>query len=124
AGHHGNGAALAALVVAPHQDVAVLALRDHHRGDARVVEDLHAVGAVVDPAGIRILHDDHAAGTDVGPAVVLLPLRRRNPREVDLLAGGDVLEHGTGLDDGGRNRSALAQVAAPVLHEVHLGRVG
>ena len=56
------------------------------------VVHLHAVAAVVDPAGVRILHDHDAAGADVVAAVALVPSRRRNLEEVDVVAGGDVLQ--------------------------------
>ena len=53
AGHDRDRARLAALVIAPHDQVAVLALGAHHRGDVAVMR-LHAIGAVIDPAGVGI----------------------------------------------------------------------
>src|SRR5262249_23979800 len=124
AGDDCDGAALAALVIAPHQDVPVLALGNHHGRDAWIVVHLHPVGAVVDPARIGILHDHHAAGADVRSAVVLVPFGRGYLREVDVLAGRDVLEYRTGFDRDGRNPFRTVQVCAPVVDEIHLRGVG
>src|SRR4029077_13475847 len=60
---------LSEFVPAPHDQVAVLALRGHDRGDVLTLR-LDAVGAVVDPAGVGMAHDHHAAGADVATPVV------------------------------------------------------
>ena len=124
AGDHRDRAALAALVVAAHQDVAVLALRAHHRGDAPVGIGLDAVGAVVDPARIRVLHDHHAAGADVRAAVELVPLRHRDLAKIDLGAGIHVLHDRPALHRRRRDRSCLGEIAPPVVDELDLGRFG
>ena len=97
AAHHRDRARLAALVIAALDQVAVLALGAHHGRDVRAVR-LHAIGAVVDPAGVGIAHDHHVAGADVVAAVVLVPARRRDLGDVDVLAGVDVLQERPGLD--------------------------
>ena len=123
AAHDGDRARLSELVPAPHDQVAVLALRGHDRGDAAVL-GLDAVGAVVDPAGVGMLHDHHAAGADVAAAVVLVPFRRRDLEDVDVGARGDVLHQRPVVDRDRRNGLGVLHVGAPVAHEVHLAGVG
>src|SRR5215475_3229242 len=94
AAHHRHRTFLPELLVAAHDEVAVLALRAHHGGDALVMH-LHPVGAVVYPASIRVAHDHHIAGADVVAPVVLVPLRRRNLEQIDVVATCDVLQHET-----------------------------
>ena len=96
AAHHGDRAGLAALVIAALDQVAVLALRAHHRRHVAVV-GLHPIGAVIDPAGVRIAHDHHVAGADVIAAVMLVPARHRDFENVDVFAGVHVLQHRAGL---------------------------
>ena len=84
ADHHGDRARLAALVIAAHEMSPCLPLEIIT--EAVPVVHLDAVGAVIDPAGIRVLHDHHAAGADVIAAVALVPARRRNLQEIDRLA--------------------------------------
>ncbi len=123
AAHHGDGARLSELVPAPHDQVPVLALRGHDRGDAAVL-GLDAVGAVVDPSGVGVLHDHHAAGADVAAAVVLVPFRRRYLEDVDVASRSDVLHQRSVVDRDRRNGLGVLHVGAPVAHEVHLARVG
>ena len=72
AADHRDRARLAALVIAAPDQIAVLAFRTHHRRDIALVR-LHPIGAVIDPAGIRIAHDHHVAGADVVAAVMFVP---------------------------------------------------
>ena len=120
AGDHGDRAGLAALVVFAHDDQAVLAGRHHHRRDVRLVR-LHAIGAVVDPAGIGILHHDQAGGADERPAVVLVPDRRRDLLDVDVLAFEHVVEQRPAVDGLRRLRRRVLEVVAPPLDLLHLG---
>ena len=92
AAHDGDRARLSELVPAPHDQIAVLALRRHDRSDVPALR-LHAVGAVIDPSGVGMPHHDHAAGADVMAAVVLVPFRRRDFQDVDVVAGREVLHH-------------------------------
>ena len=114
AAHHGHRARLAALVILLLDHVAVLALGAHHGGE-RLVVRLHPVGAVVDPAGVRIAHDHHVAGADVIAAVVLVPARHRNLEQVDVVAGLDVVQERTARDLDRRDGPRLLHVAAPML---------
>ena len=123
AAHDRDRARLSELVPAPHDQVSVLALRCHDRGDAAVL-GLDAVGAVVDPPGVGMLHDHHAAGADVAAAVVLVPFRRRDFENVDVASRGDVLHQRPVVDRHRRNGLGVLHVGAPVAHEVHLARVG
>ena len=123
AAHHRDRARLTELVPAPHDQVSVLALRRHYRGDAAVL-GLDAVSAVVDPPGVGVLHDHHAAGADVTAAVVLVPFRGRDFENVDVASRGDVLHQRPVVDRHRRNGLGVLHVGAPVAHEVHLARVG
>src|SRR5262245_39065087 len=124
---HRDRARLAALVIAALDQVAVLALGAHDRRRARAV-GLHAIGAVVDPAGVGILHDHHAAGADIVAAVVLVPPRRRDALDVDVLAAADVFHERPGFDRDRRDAARLLHVFAPIgdpkstrLNSSHLG---
>ena len=97
AGDHRDGAGLSTLVVFAHDDQAVLAGRHHHRCDIRLMR-LHAIGTVVDPAGIRVLHHDETGGADVRPAVVLMPDRGRNFLDIDVLAFEHVVQQRPAVD--------------------------
>ena len=119
AGDHRDRAGLAALVVFAHDDQAVLAGRHHHRRDVRLMR-LHAIGAVVDPAGIGILHHDEAGGADERPAVVLMPDRRRDLLDVDVLALQHVVEQRPAVDGFGRLRRRVLEIIAPPLDLLHL----
>ncbi len=89
AADHSDRTGLAAFVIASADEIAVLAFRAHHRcGIARL--RLHAIGAVIDPAGIRIAHDHHVAGADIVTAVLLVPARDGDFENVDIGAGQDV----------------------------------
>ena len=121
--HYRDRAALAAFVVAAHDEVAVLALGGHDRGEGAIVR-LDPVGAVVDPAGVRVLHDDHAAGPDVVAAVVLVPPGRRDLQEIDVAPLADVLEHRAGWHGVRRDRLRLLHVSTPEADEIHLGGLG
>ena len=117
ADHDRDRARLAALVITALDQVAVLALRAHHRRHARAVR-LHAIGTVVDPAGVRILHHHHAAGADVVAAVVLVPARRRDLLDVDILAAAHVLRERAGFHRDRRDALRLLHVFAPVGDEI------
>src|SRR5215831_20465940 len=119
---HRDRARLAALVIAALDQVAVLALGAHDRRRARAV-GLHAIGAVVDPAGVGILHDHHAAGADIVAAVVLVPPRRRDALDVDVLAAADVFHERPGFDRDRRDAARLLHVFAPIGDELERGTV-
>ena len=123
ADHDRDRAGLAALMVFAHDQVAVLALRGHHGRDVLVVH-LDAVGAVVDPAGVRILHDHHAAGADVVAAVMLVPARRRDLEQVNVIAAVGILQQRAALHRHRWNRLGLLHVVAPEADQVHLARIG
>ena len=57
-----------------------------------LVVDHHAVGAAVEPAGVGVARDVVAAGADIAPAVVRVPQRRGEFRDVDVVALEHVLE--------------------------------
>src|SRR6516162_6482370 len=110
---HRDRTRLAALVIAALDQIAVLALGAHDRRHAGAVR-LHAIGAVVDPAGVGILHDHHAARADIVAPVVLVPPRRRDAPNVDVLAAADVLHERSGLDRDRCDAARLFHVFAPV----------
>ena len=90
-----------------------------------LVVHLHAIGAVVDPAGVGMAHDHHVAGADVVAAVVLVPSRRRDLEQVDVVAAcrrspaAAPLAHRAPAGS-----SSLLHVVAPVAHQFHVGGVG
>jgi hypothetical protein len=85
---------------------------------------LHAIGAVIDPAGVRIAHDHHVAGADVIAAVVLVPARHRDLENVDAAAGQRIVHHRPTLDSHRRNGACFLHVAPPVMNELGGARVG
>ena len=117
AAHHRDRAGLPLLVIAALDQVAVLALRAHHGRDVALVR-LHAIGAVIDPAGVGVAHHHHVAGADVIAAVVLVPARHRDFENVDVLAGVHVLHQRAGLHDLRRNGLGRLHVLAPVVHQL------
>src|SRR6516164_706938 len=119
---HRDRTRLAALVIAALDQIAVLALGAHDRRHAGAVR-LHAIGAVIDPAGVGILHDHHAARADIVAPVVLVPPRRRDAPNVDVLAAADVLHERSGLDRDRRDAARLFHVFAPVGDELDRGTV-
>ena len=123
AAHHRDRTRLAELVILLLDHVAVLALGAHHGGELLVVR-LHAVGAVVDPAGVGIAHDHHVAGADVVAAVVLVPARHRDLEQVDIVAGLDVLQERTARHRYRRDGLRFLHVFAPMPHQLDLGAVG
>ena len=61
--------------------------------------DLGPVGAGIEPVLLGVAGDAVGAGADITAAVELMPDRRRELEDVDLVAHQDVLEHGPGVDD-------------------------
>jgi len=121
--HDRDRAGLFALVIPRHDDAAVLAGRHHHGRHVRPLA-LNAVGAVVDPARVRVFHHHHAGGADEGAAVVLVPDRGRNPADVDRLARADVFQERPAIDLPGLMRRGVLHVAAPPADQIHLGALG
>src|SRR5215471_20078615 len=119
---HGDRTGLTALVVATLDQIAVFAFGAHDRCHVGPLR-LHAISAVVDPAGVRILHDHHAAGADVVAAVVLVPARCRNALNVDVLAATDVLHQRSGFDGDRGYAARLLHVFAPVGDKLDRGAV-
>src|SRR5262249_42763331 len=119
---HRDRTRLAALVIAALDQIAVLALGAHDRRHAWAMR-LHAIGAVIDPAGVGILHDYHAARADIVAPVVLVPPRRRDAPNVDVLAAADVLHERPRLDRHRRDAARLFHVFAPVGDELDRGTI-
>ena len=82
---------------------------------------LHAIAAVVDPTGIRILHRDEAAGADIRPAVLLVPHRCRDFLDVDVVPREHVVEERPAVDGLDRLRWRRLEIVAPPLDLLHLG---
>ena len=61
--------------------------------------DLRPVRAGIEPAILGIAGDAVGTGADIAPAVILVPDRRGEFGDVDIVAGQDVLEHRPVLDD-------------------------
>ena len=123
AADHRDRAGLALLVIAAHDQIAMLALGAHDRGDARLLR-LHAIGAVIHPARIAVLHHHHVAGADVIAAVQLMPFGNRYLEDVDVLAFGDILQQRARFHRLGRNRLRLFHIAAPIMDEIERAGIG
>src|SRR5262245_1695054 len=120
---HRDRACLAALVIFAHNEIAVLALGAVYGGDIAAL-DLHPIGAIVDPATVRVFHQDHAAGADEIAAVLLMPLRGRDAVQIDLVTAVDVFLNGSAIDHPGRNGLHLAHIAAPERDKLHFAGIG
>ena len=101
--HHHHRQRLAALERFVAVDAAVMA-GGHHDADRLLVVHLGAVGAGVQPVLLGIAGDAVGAGADVAAAVLLVPFRRREFGDVDVVAHHDVLEHRAVVDDLVRRR--------------------
>src|SRR5262249_61687538 len=71
-------------------------------------------GAGVGPVLLGIARDAVGAGADVAPAVLLVPLRRRELGDVNLVAHHDVLEYRSVVDDDVRHDALLLQIGLAV----------
>ncbi len=107
-------------MVLAHDDAAVLAGRHHHRGHTGLVA-LHPIAAVVEPAGIRITHNHHAAGADIRAAIMLVPDRRRDFLDIDILAFEHVFQERPAIDLARLMRRRMLHVIAPPLNQLHFG---
>ena len=111
--HHRHRHRLAALEIFLAVDRAVMARR-HQDADRGLVVHHGAIGAGVEPVLLRIAGDAVGAGADVAAAVLLVPDRRREFRHVDVVAGQDVLEHRTVLDDLVRDDLLLLEIGLAI----------
>ena len=71
---------------------------------------LRAIGAGIEPVLLRIAGDAVGAGADVAAAVLLVPDRRGEFGDVDVVAHHDVLEHRAVLDDLVRDDLRILQI--------------
>src|SRR5205085_7608980 len=79
-----------------------------------------AVDAYIHHVGGRVLGDHAAVGQEIAAAVDPVPLRHRKLKQVDVLAGDDVLLAGAALDDARRN-AAFHDVAADLDELARMG---
>jgi hypothetical protein len=86
----------------------------HHHADGLLVVHLGAIGAGIEPALLRIAGDGVGAGADIAAAVLLVPFRRRELGDVDLIAHHDILEHRPVLDDDVGHDALLLQIGLAV----------
>ncbi len=70
--------------------------------------DHDAVGADIDPSGVRIAHHDQVFRADIAAAVELVDERRGELGEVDLLVTQDVLEHRAARKHARRDHAEVA----------------
>src|SRR4029079_10258 len=92
ADHHGDRHLLALLEILLAVDPAVVTARGD-KADPFLVVHHRAVGAGVVSAFLLILGYAVGAGADVAAAVLLVPDRRGELGDVDVVASHDVLEH-------------------------------
>ena len=114
---HRDRTRLAALVITPFDQIAMLAFGAHYRGHVRPLV-LHAISAVIDPAGVGVLHDHHAPRADIVAAVVLVPARRRDRVDVHVFAAADVLHERTGFHFDRCEAARFVHVFAPIGDEL------
>ena len=105
--HHHHRAWLAHRPPFLADQAAMLARFDEDRQRALVLHH-HTISADVHPARIRILVDDEDFGADVTATVLLMPVARREFRNIDRVAAHNVLGDGTALDDARRKGLAAA----------------
>src|SRR5215469_957486 len=110
---------LAAFMIFAHDEIAVLALGAVN-GCYVTIMHLDPVGAVIDPAGIRVLHDHHAGGADEIAAVLFVPFRRRDAAQIELVAAKSIVLDRAACDSDRRNRFHLSHRAAPELNEIDI----
>src|SRR4030095_7597236 len=90
-----------------------------------LVMDLHTVNTDIHPTTFfRLGSDDTVGGAYVTPAVELMPVRRWKNCHVDVPAGFDVFENGSGRNDTGRNRLYVLQEFFPPGNKLDRCRVG
>ena len=121
--HHGDRARLALVVIFVHEDAPVLA-GGNHDGSGLGAMHLHAIGAVVDPAGVRILHDHEAGGANEGATIMLVPDGRGDLVQIHRVALHHILHEGAAVDLLGGNGGRVAHIFAPPLHQLHVGALG
>src|SRR6185437_1229697 len=113
---------LPALEILVAVNAAVLALGDL-AADRLAVIDLIAIGAEVEPAGVRVLRDDAVRRADIARLVSLVMARHGKLEDVALVALDDVLEDRSALDGARLERSHLLHPRVIALHDVDLALV-
>ena len=75
---------------------------------------MRPIGAGIEPVFFGIAGDAVSAGADVAAAVLLVPDRRREFRQVDVVAHQNVFQHRAVLDDLVRNDLLLFQIGLTI----------
>ncbi len=123
ADHHGDRHRLAALEIFLAVDPAVMALR-HDEADGLLVVHLRAVGAGVEPVLLGVDGDAVGAGADIAAAVLLMPDRRGELGDVDVIAHHDVLKNRSALDHLMRNDFGILEIGLAIgVGELPFGQV-
>ena len=86
--------------------------------------NLHPVRSGVHPSGVRVAHHDDVAGAQVASAVLRMPERRGELRDVHLGLGLAILQHRAILHLPGRHGGELLQAITPLLHELLARQLG
>ena len=121
--HHHDRQRLAALERLVAVDASMMAC-GHHDTDGFLVVHLRAVRAGIQPVLLGVAGDAVGAGADVAAAVLLVPDRRGELGDVDLVAHHDVLEHRAALDDLVRDDPRLLEIGLAIgVAELPLGQV-
>jgi hypothetical protein len=84
---------------------------------------MRAVGAEVEPAGIRILRDDAVRGADEARLVGFVVTRHGELEHIAGLALDHVLQNGTVLDVARRDRLEIARALVVSLDDIDLALV-
>ena len=104
-------------------DAAVVA-GGHDHADGLLVVHLRAVGAGIEPVLLGIAGDGVGAGADIVAAVLLVPFRRRELGDVDVVAHHDVLQDRAIVDDLVRDDALLLQIGFAIgVAELPLGEM-
>src|SRR6516165_2362949 len=113
----------ARLIFVAH--LAAVFARRNVEAQRLLIVDHHPVGATIDPASVRITRDVITSSANVASAVGMMPLRRRESGDIDVLAGHGVLHDWAVVDVSGRNTLHLGGIiGAESFAQLHLGQIG
>ena len=113
----------ARLIFVAH--LAAVFARRNVEAQRLLIVDHHPVGAAIDPAGVRITRDVITSSANVASAVGMMPLRRRESGDVNVLTGHHVLHDWPVIDVSRRNTLHLGGVMdAESFAQLHLGQIG
>ena len=120
--NNGHRARFSGLPIFPRDLLAVFVF-DDPQCHTVFGDDTGAIGADVDPAGVRIFDDHHVARADITAAVVLVPFGRRKDVEIDAVAVEYIFRDRSGRDFYWNEWLEIANFIAPGFENLQLRRV-